>query len=385
MFIRVFGQDSITEIDWATIERGDCLRLFYDPILGRSSKIFVQNSDHITEILQVNDQVYPLTLGKKSKKNACYLFSFPAQYIDYSRAEILKGRQYKKSQRFTARFLFPPLRVLAEPLDLEKVVFVNNFFLATNLYEGNSPLAHSNVLDYLRKRYPDRAIVYRSVNDMTGIDLFQKLKKQGGLPLACRQLYILDPANKKYLKKRPVVQDRKLWEKSQDLFWEQATELPLKEMEVLLKYYRQLYLEKYSPLNPDYTPEFIKASMDSGMLDYYVLRAKANNALVAIQAVTQTKEVLCTPLIGYNQNWPKERGLYRLMNHQLTHFAAAQGKILNMSSGASKFKKQRGGVPCFDHHIVFTDHLPKRRQWIWKKLHWYSEKHIKPKMIDLGV
>ncbi|WP_425235655.1 hypothetical protein [Ulvibacterium sp.] len=385
MYVKVFGRGSITELDWDTVVNGSALRAFYEPVVEHSSKVFVRNSNHRVEVLQVNDRLYPLTLGAKTKRNSCYLFSFLAQYIDYTREEVLHGDKYSASQKIAAKLFFPILRILGDFLGMERVVFVNNFFLATNLYEKESPVTHPLVPEYLKKHYPKRAIVYRSVNDSTDIRIFQKLRRQGGIPLACRQLYILDPQNSNYAKKRPVIQDRKLWERTTDVYWENVSEFLDKETELLLSYYHRLYREKYAALNPDYTPAFLKAMLSSHMLHYSILREKTSLWPLAVQAVVKTGEQLCTPFIGYDWKQPRERGLYRLMNYQLVQMAVAEKKILNMSSGASDFKKQRGGVPCFDYHIVFMNHLPKRKQWIWKKLYAYSESTIKPTMKRLKV
>ncbi|MEL6917713.1 MAG: hypothetical protein AAFO99_08285, partial [Bacteroidota bacterium] len=257
MFTKIFGKETISELDWSSIINGSELKGFYKPMVMQSSKIFVRNSGHSVEILQINDRLYPLTLGKKTNKGTCYLFSFLAQYVDYGREEILSGTSYSRNQKIIARYVFPLFKYIGNLLGMENVVFVNNYFLATNLYEPDTFLCRPWVIQHLKKRYPDSAIVFRSVNDATDISLLNVLKSQGGLPLACRRLYILDPKNSTYRKKRPVVQDRKLWEKTEDLYWEQVEDISNDESELLLTYYSALYLEKYSSLNPDYTLEFL--------------------------------------------------------------------------------------------------------------------------------
>jgi len=361
------------------------LRRFYEPLVKNSSEIFVRNSDHQVEILQIGSKLHPLTLGRRSKNKACYLFSFIAQYIDYTREEVLEGNSFSKSQKIIARFLFPFLRVGGNWMGMERTVFVNNYFLATNLYEKNTLLGDPLVTEYLKKSYPNRVIAFRSINESTDSGLLNKLKLQGGLPLACRQLYILDPKRSNFLKKRPIIRDRKLWEKTNGLYWHKVSKFDPNEIHTLLAFYRDLYLKKYSELNPDYCAEFLEATQNSEILDFYILREMDSNRPLAIQAVEYTKDVVCTPFIGYDKRQPKSAGLYRLMHLKLTEMAIEEEKIFNMSSGASTFKKQRGGVPCFDYHIIFIDHLPKRVQWFWKQLYSISESMVKPAMKNLEI
>ena len=385
MFIQIFGKESISKLDWNAVKNGNLLREFYEPLVKNSSRIFVRNSDHQVEILQVGSQLYPLTIGKKSKKKTCYLFSFIAQYIDYAGEEVLEGDGFNKLQKTMVRFLFPLLRVLGYWLGMEKSVFVNNFFLATNLYEKDTLLSHPSVSHHLKKHFPNRVIAFRSINESTDSGLLDQLKLHGGLPLACRQLYILDPNNGNFQKKRPVIRDRKLWEKTKGLQWQNVLQFDKKEIDILLTFYGNLYLKKYSELNPDYSSDFLEASMNSKILDFYILKDSVSKMPLAVQAVERTEHVVCTPFIGYDMSQPKNMGLYRLMHLKLMEIAIEEGKIFNMSSGASTFKKQRGGVPYFDYHIIFIDHLPKRLQWFWRKLYSISESMIKPTMKNLEV
>ncbi len=385
MFIQIFGKESITRLDWDSVENGKVLRKYYEPLVKNSSKIFVRNSDHQVEILQVGSELYPLTIGRKSNKKTCYLFSLIAQYIDYTREEVLEGSHYNKSQKAIVKFFFPFLRVFGSWMGMERTVFVNNFLLATNLYERDTLLWAPLVTRYLKKYYPNRVIVFRSINESTDSQLLNKFKLYGALPFTCRQLYILDPKHHNFQKKRPVIRDRKLWEKTKDLYWQKVSRFDKKEINTLLSFYRDLYLKKYSELNPDYSADFLEVSMSSKILDFHILREIGSNVPLAVQAVERTKDVVCTPFIGYDNTKPKNMGLYRLMHLKLTEIAIEEDKIFNMSSGASTFKKQRGGVPCFDYHIIFIDHLPKRIQWFWKQFYSISESMIKPAMKNLKV
>ena len=385
MLIKVFTQKNIKDLNWESVKKGELLKAYYLPLVKNGSNIYVKNSNHLIHILQVDNQVYPISLAKKSKKGTCYLFSFLSQYIDYTREEILSNDKYSSLQKRTVQFLFPLLKPLGIFTGLENVVFINNLFLATNLYEEPSLLTNNHVTEYLKSYYNNKTIAFRSVNDSTDLEMLENLKETGAIPLVCRQLYILNPKDERYKKKRPVVQDRKLWEKTENLYWEKISGFKRNENEIALKYYEDLYLKKYSILNPYFTSEFLTNTLKSGLLDYYFLREKTSDLPLAVQAIERTSSVVCTPFIGYDQKKPKEVGLYRLMNRQLTELAVKGNKTLNMSSGASDFKKQRGGLPCFDYNVVLCDHLPKRKQWIWKKIFSYSETVIKPAMLELAI
>ncbi len=127
------------------------------------------------------------------------------------------------------------------------------------------------------------------------------------------------------------------------------------------KLYGQLYLEKYSHLNPAYRAGFIEAWHRAGLLK--VTGSRDHRGLV--QAVVGTFEregVVTAPIVGYDTDLPQTLGLYRLLMAAVLKYAADEGKRVNLSAGAAQFKRLRGGVPAIEYSAVLVSHLPKRRQ-----------------------
>ena len=117
----------------------------------------------------------------------------------------------------------------------------------------------------------------------------------------------------------------------------------------------------------------------------HLLIKKSTNEIKAVQGIAKCENTITTPFIGYDQNENINTGLYRLMSLKLIYEAEKTDAILNMSSGAPYFKALRGGRPCFEYHVVFDDHLPFYRRWLWDFLRFMSEYYIKPNMEKMKV
>ena len=353
------------------------LELDYYKLLIKDRSKIARNLSYDFNVLVVNDFIFPISIAKKYHKNENYLTSFLNQFIEYSREEVLKSQNFNFLEKIIARYFLPIVKFILKNLNSEKIVFVNNLFLSTNLYPDMFSFPINDVTEFLVSKFPNHAISYRSVNELTEIEFQKRLVKNGYKKVICRQVYMINNDNKKYLKKRGNVQDRKLFEKSKGLFWEKVKSLNLDELKTVKKYYNDLYLKKHSKYNPDYTIYFIKKALKFKFLDFYVLRSTINNEIKAVQAINIKNNVITTPFIGYDQSEPIELGLYRLMSWKLIELSLEKNYILNLSSGASNFKTQRGAIPVFDVHMFYTKHLKSKRIYLWNLLFRISDKFIK--------
>ncbi|UZR94974.1 hypothetical protein [Chondrinema litorale] len=383
--IGIYLKDEINCVEWERVENGACLKNYILPFIEKGSRHFISNSEHEMALAIVNGKAFPLTIGNLKSKSSCYLVSFLSQYFDYAQEEVLENDKYTANQKRIARFVVPIFRFLGNLSGMEKVVFINNYILSTSLYPDTSELNLVEFLKKLEEKFPQHALVFRSVNDRTEKVLLKELEVLEGKTLACRQLYMLDPKLGKYKKKRPFVMDSKLWAKTTDLEWIKVVAFTKEEKAAAIHFYKNLYIEKYSSLNPHYTEDYLDIALKGKVLDFYLLKDKETAEVKAVQAVATRNNVITTPFIGYDQSAPKEKGLYRLMNVQLTQLAVENNAVLNMSSGASKFKVSRGGEPCFEYHVVFDAHLKWSRKWIWSLLHYFSEKFVKSSMKKMEV
>ena len=83
------------------------------------------------------------------------------------------------------------------------------------------------------------------------------------------------------------------------------------------------------------------------------------------------------PLVGYDTSLPQNIGLYRMLSALMLKHAHENDLLLHMSSGASHFKRLRGGKPHIEYSAIFTKHLP-----LYRRLPWHIIRAI---MVYIGV
>ena len=132
------------------------------------------------------------------------------------------------------------------------------------------------------------------------------------------------------------------------------------DVPALQRCFRALFIDKYSVLNPDFTPEFFALCLDKRFLELHALRM--DGRIVGVIGFYQRYGWLTTPLLGYDTTLPPELGLYRQLMALLLREAQARGLRLHYSSGAGAFKQHRGGVPALEYSAVFSGHLPGRQR-----------------------
>jgi len=376
---KMFIGSRMHQFPWAKYDEYAPLQHFFAG-LTNSSRAYITNSNHTIGLFDMEGAPMPFSVSERYQKGDSYLLSLVSQFCDYAREEVLESTAYSQKDKAVATWLMPIFKKLALGLGMEKTVFINNFLLSTNHYPELNRAQLAEGLAQFQRSFPRHSICFRGLNDGTDYHLLSRLKALGGLPIVCRKVYILDTRNARYRKKRPFQNDCKLWKGSSALYWEAATMLNGQQAAAALSQYRALYLQKYSQLNPAYTPHFVQAAAQSGLLKFLLLKRRDTDALLGVMAINHRYGKVCTPFIGYDRSVPQKIGLYRLMNVKLTEYAAEHQAVFNMSSGAGKFKKVRGGIPHYEYHVFFVRHLPKAQQWAWDKLYWLSESFTKPSM-----
>lgn len=116
-----------------------------------------------------------------------------------------------------------------------------------------------------------------------------------------------------------------------------------------VRLYEQLYLEKYSRLNPAYTPLLLQRLHEREILDFQGLYI--GRKLAGVIGYYVIDGWLTTPIFGYDRSLPQADGLYRRLCHRLLLITEEAGFVQHQSAGAGAFKSHRGATP----------HL----EWIW--------------------
>ena len=384
MQVNIYDKTNIQTLHWADYESGTAIQQVFEPLILEGTLPFIENVDNEIQILALDKVLFPLVIGNpKAKKNA-YICSTLSQYFDLAIEEIALEMKGKKS--FLADIAPPVLRLLRfffKNMAFERVVFVNNFILSTNLYPKFDQKQLHLIKQKLIKKFPKYAIVFRSVNETLDKDIHQELLDLNFKEIISRPVLILDPATKKFAKKRMYKMDKKLWEKNKVYYWDSSSELSSDEIRKVKDLYSDLYLKKYSSLNPQYKDNFIKVLIESKLLNFKILRK--NGEIHGVTAFFERNGVLTTPFIGYEQSIPLEVGLYRFLNLKLMEEAIQKNLMLNMSSGASNFKKLRGGSTTLEYNMTFYKHLPLINQLPWQIYHLISTRVAIPNIKKYGL
>lgn len=382
--MQLFSKHNIDDLDWSAYPDGAQIKILLYPLITQGTASFIHNVDHEIQILATDEALFPLVLGNPKRRLASYLCSPLSQYFDLAKEEVALEMAGKRSIYATlAPYFLNTFRQIFSWLSFDKVVFVNNWILSTNLYPAFSMESVEEIRNFLIKKFPKHSVIFRSVNDQLDQALHEELTKLRFIPIISRPVLMLDPASKKYKKKRMFKMDQKLWQKNKEYYWENGESIQVSEIPEIQKLYYDLYLDKYSSLNPDYKPEFIQLLVESEFLEFQVLRKEEK--IYGVTAFFKRNGIITTPFIGYEQSIPTRVGLYRFLNYRLMEEAIDNNLMLHMSSGAADFKRLRGGEPSLEFNMVYDRHLSPWRKFPWRLYYFISERVVIPSIRKFGL
>lgn len=330
---------------------------FVDGFNAHPSSSLIRNAATTMTLHDWGGVHLPLTINC-GEPNSTFVCSPRVAWTDFIREEL---------PRFPKPGLVPPIRAvvrgiefLARRSELDRIVHVNNWMMSTNLPSGIDPALCVSQTGHLTARFPDHILAMRSLTDRHTGPLMKALRAAGWLFLPARQVFILDDVARQSLTRRDSRSDAKMWRKG--VFrHEQMQVMSAGDAERIADLYRSLYLEKYTPLNPHYTPLFVRFAHKIGLLRFFTLRDEAGE-IQATGGIHQLGAHATMPFLGYNTALDQKLGLYRLACHAGSLYAAQRGLRLNKSSGATHFKRNRGAAAEMEYTGFYIRHLPQRRQ-----------------------
>ena len=314
----------------------------------------VRNLTTRVELLEVDGTPYPITVNDTHIPGYCYICDPVTGYLDYA---------VEETRNFTDQPLLRSILIAmirsATPLmratGLGRAVHVNNWLFSTNP-APDIDAAHAKALrDLVLGHYPTHAIVIRSLNTHSDQPAIDALSATGFRLLPSRQIYIFDGAEAAAPKTSDFKRDQALLTKT-PLEHVPDSGFQTADYTRAIDLYDMLYLKKYTPLNPQYSPRFLADMHRAGLLFLEGYRDEAGQ-LVAIGGRFQMGRTLTLPIVGYDTARPQKDGLYRLITALAQRAARADGLLFNMSAGAAGFKRHRGAVPAIEYSAVYARHL----------------------------
>lgn len=321
------------------------------------SEAFVANLTCHLDLLDWGSVQLPIAIRDGSRSRA-FVCSPRTTYVDYVLEEL---------NRFPGRVIAPVLKgivlsalpfILAAQMD--RAVFVNDWLLSTNLVPALDHTRTQDVTTRLCARFPHHVLAFRSLRHGASSPLMASLVSAGWRLLPSRQVYLAEDVETQMMPRRDVKQDRKLL-RTTKLTFEVLKEIDVASAQRIAELYAMLYLEKYSKLNPAFTPAFVRLTQSLGLLRYFVFRS-ATDRIDAFGAVYRSDRQMTMPLIGHDTKRPAELGLYRLVAQAGAELALQHGLCFNLSSGAARFKLTRGACSEMEYTAYFTRHLGLSRR-----------------------
>lgn len=330
--------------------------------------------------LRSGERVYPVTVND-GEIGGSYVCLPHSAYILYARAEL---------DLVDTGALRPLLQLLIVAADrllrwgrVNRIVHVDNWLLSTNLHGDWTGDDLPAIRAFLAERFPTHAIAIRSIDRWSSPALLAAARSDGWRLLASRQIWVTDDLERDWRPRRCTRADQQLLADS-GLTIDAFTTMDDADAARIAELYHLLYVGKYSPLNPVFSPDYVRATWRTGTLRYRGVR-DSDGVLLAVAGSLVRGDVLTPPVVGYDTARPQHEGLYRIATLLFTSMAAEQGVLLNGSAGASQFKRNRGATGVIEYMAVTAGHLPWRRRTVLAIMAFILDRLAVPMMQRRGL
>ena len=336
---------------------------FLIPMMSHGTEQFIKNVTTEMKILQSGETLFPVTVNETEYDNSYVCSPFTA-CITYAKEELFKLNN--KPLENILGFILNLSGWLFKKSRINQVVCINNWLFSTNLYPDWQGEDVHEITEYLTKQYNDHVIMFRSLNEVTNQQLLSRFRKVDYIFIASRQIYLIDDHCRNFLNKHNNKIDFNLLNKTSYQVINHA-EITPEDYPRIVDLYNKLYLEKYSYHNPQFSVEFIKLCCEKKLLIMQGLRNQ-NGTLDAINGYFERNGVVTMPLVGYDTALPRSLGLYRMLMALVIKYCVKKKYLLNFSSGAADFKRQRGARPVIEYSAIYIRHLSLRQRLTWRIL-----------------
>lgn len=362
MPIELYDAANIAALDWPTTPDGDYARRYLLPFIQHGPQTYIANVHTRLQVLRVGDTLLPITPTDYHPDNS-YVCSPYNHYITYGQEEF---RELKNPPVEAAlRALFVPIGWYFRRNLFDRVVYVNNWLLSTNLYPALSAEVITAALNFLVAAFPDRAIVFRSVDSFRNPLLYATLLARGCRMVFSRNVYYQEVSQAWVRNKQQFKFDLKLYQRSPYTVINGA-DLPPDAWPRVVELYNALYLQKYSYYNPQFTAAFVRLALEHNLLTIKAFQREGR--LDAVLGYFERHGVITPPLFGYDTSLPQKLGLYRLLSMRTSLDAIENNWLVHFSAGVGRFKRLRGGVSAIEYNAVHDAHLPPARRRPWTLL-----------------
>jgi hypothetical protein len=366
---QLYDSKNIDQLEWPETVEGQYAKNFLAPLVKNGISHYINNIDAAMYVLKLGDLVFPVTVTTENYSNS-WVCSPYAHYISYGKefAKIV-GNPFLTG---VIKSLISIFGKIAKSGKINSVVYGNNWMFSTDLYlEEIHPKYIDHLIAALTHHFPNHAIVLRSLNKITTPHLMKILEEKKFYLIASRYIFITDTQNESVFRTQIIKSDMKLWNNNSYKILEE-NDVREEDYEELLKLYKELYIFRHSPLQPQYNIEYFKLFFKNQLLKFKIL--KSNDGIEGMAGYYRRGNVMTCPIFGFRKECTDSNKVYRLLNTALLLEAQKEGLIFNQSAGASFFKSIRKAEGCLEHMAVYPHHLPSYQKHIWSALKFFIHK-----------
>ena len=358
--VRIFCRADIDELPWPATDHANFIRRLMVPMMQEGISRYVRNIDGEIFMLLMGSQVVPL-LSLHTHKCQSMILSPTDLYVDALAYEF--GTQKARLLRGFYGLLKIILRPLLGICSFNRVVFVNAMPLSTAFYPPMSRREITTLSRFIKQRFPDSTIVWRNIDDYDGdFALGKDLKACDYRLVYARPTYGIDTRNPQFRETNALKNDLRLAANTSYTKggWELVNEEDIPRIASL---FHQLYVDKYTPVNPIYTEDFFRLIWRERLFDPLILRKKGRIDGFIAHYVNEGR--ITDPFLGHDLALPRSSGVYRILTASVYQKARQQGLIVNYSAGVGQFKRLRGFRMTIEYQAVYHSHLAWYRRWPW--------------------
>jgi len=324
-------------------------------------------------VLYQQDSVLVPTSVNEAHPDNCWVVSPLTQIIGYAQDELPKIGSV--IVRALSRWLIAALAMPLRLARLDRLQVFNNQCLSTNLYADEwQRLNLRSLRQQALQKYPGHTLMLRSLNATQHAYLMHRAEADGWRPVVTRQVYLYQDRAHWWARHNAQMDDRLLQQNDwrfQPLDADNSAQMARAE-----QLYNQLYLDKYSRHNVQFSADWLRTFSAAGLVELYGLFYQ--DELVGIAGLYGVDQTVTAPLIGYDTERPKHLALYRRLIAFVIRYAMDRQLTLNLSAGSADFKRRRGGIAAIEYSYVYVRHLGLYRRAVWGLLSWLSQHFYRP-------
>ncbi len=355
----------------------------YDYVAGLANAdagSMIENVSTQMLLLQSNEHLLPITIDNGAIGGS-YVCRPHSAYALYAREELdLVDLGIARLPAIAVTRVFDGILRAA---NINRVVHLDNWMLSTNLHGDWHGEELASIRRLLLDRNPHHMLAIRSLDDWSSPRLLQATRDDGWTLIPSRQVWVVDDLKRDWHPRNAYGNDKRALRRS-GLSVEDVGDLSMSDAQRIADLYRQLYVGRYSALNPIFTPAYIQHTHRIGMIQYRIAR-DAEGTILAVAGMLERAGVMTPPVVGYDLTRPRSEALYRIACYLFMERACERGLRLHGSAGAAGFKRLRGAHGVIEYSAFYLNHLSTARRLVMKTLAEGIERFLIPVMKARGL